>query len=100
MRLIDADAFVKGWQDTLDENPDKKGTDAHLVSELFIALLKEEPTIEAEPIRHGRWEKSPHLYGYVRCSVCKNCNVWDEWVDGNKWNYCPNCGAKMDLEGE
>lgn len=54
-----------------------------------------EQLIKAEPVKHARWEKSPHLYGFVRCSVCHGCTVWDEWADGKKWNYCPNCGAKM-----
>ncbi len=32
------------------------------------------------------------------CSYCKydfdnTCNAIDD-----EWNYCPNCGAKMDLE--
>lgn len=26
-----------------------------------------------------------------------NClTIYDDWADGKKWNYCPNCGAKMD----
>jgi hypothetical protein len=43
----------------------------------------------------GEWEARTDVVGFVRCSVCKDCNVYDEWVDGKKWNYCPNCGAKM-----
>ena len=56
--------------------------------------------IEAEPIKHGRWE----MYGAVtrgtlaipiyRCSECKeDTNNWF-------WHYCPNCGAKMDEGAE
>lgn len=43
-----------------------------------------------EPVRHGRWEEYqvPHI---VCCSEC-------DWGTGvqDKYNYCPNCGAKMD----
>lgn len=59
-------------------------------------LLAKAPTIEAKPVVHGEWEPSPHLYGYVQCSVCHDCHVWDEWRDGKKWGWCPNCGAKLD----
>lgn len=43
----------------------------------------------------GEWEARTDVVGFVRCSVCKDCNVYDEWVDGKKWNFCPHCGAKM-----
>ena len=49
------------------------------------------PTIEAEPVKHGRW-----VYDHwceFKCSVC------GEWSKSEpyrgKENYCPNCGAKM-----
>ena len=44
--------------------------------------------IEVTPVRHGRWvTTAPHPY----CSLCfVECR--------DKTNYCPNCGAKMDLE--
>ena len=47
---------------------------------------------------HGRWEPRSDAPGFVRCSNCHDCNVYDDWIDGKKWKYCPNCGAKMDLE--
>ena len=78
------------------------------------------PTIEAEPVRHGRWEKVEGSSGWERhrCSVCKKeatfkyeyIDDYDEDMDG-EWeyigqrengiteyltDYCPNCGAKMD----
>jgi len=61
-----------------------------------VEVAEDMPTIEVEPVKHGRWEEHPHQYGFVRCSVCRDCNIWGEWADGKKWNYCPNCGAKMD----
>ena len=56
------------------------------------------PTIEAVPVKHGKWESveaKPHMI--YSCSSC-----------GEKWgygavlhmNYCPNCGAKMDGDQE
>ena len=55
---------------------------------------------DAVEVKHGRWEPRTDVVGFVRCSVCRDCNIYDDWADGKKWNYCPNCGAKMDLEGE
>lgn len=45
--------------------------------------------------KHGRWEPRNDVIGFVRCSVCHDCNIYDDWADGKKWNYCPNCGADM-----
>ena len=50
------------------------------------------PTADVQPVRHGRWENAGRRL-VVRCSCCqKNGNAG--------WNYCPNCGAKMDGEDE
>ena len=58
--------------------------------------LAELPAVDAVEVKHGRWEPRTDAIGFVRCSVCHDCNIYDDWADGKKWNYCPNCGAKMD----
>ena len=57
--------------------------------------IDEIPGVDAVPVKHGRWEKRTDVFGFVRCSVCRDCNIYDDWADGKKWNYCPNCGADM-----
>lgn len=60
------------------------------------------PTIDAAPVKHGKWIENEGLDGdcYYTCSVC-HCD-WTT-IDGtpteNNMRYCPECGAKMDLEG-
>lgn len=44
---------------------------------------------------HGRWELYPSSM-YRRCSVCKM--EYDRPKFKVRANYCPNCGAKMNLE--
>lgn len=50
---------------------------------------------EAEPVRHGRWI-NPHLnkYGHP-CHQCNQCLFVASQKDRN---FCPDCGAKMDLK--
>lgn len=65
------------------------------------------PTIDAEPVRHGTWvetvERVDALGGYwidVKHTECSECHVWalrDCYGQTAKSNYCPNCGARMDL---
>ena len=55
-----------------------------------------------EPVRHGRWETKVYTTesdGWIteyREEVCSECGEEQIGIS----NYCPDCGAKMDLEGE
>ena len=53
------------------------------------------PAEDVSPVRHGRWECGKP------CPVCGedrfeglDADIWADWEP----RYCPNCGAKMDLE--
>ena len=62
----------------------------------FIKFLKNRPTVDAEPIRHGRWIQSKTVPSYHYCSRCKVPQKMEKSC--NKYvfiHYCPNCGAKM-----
>lgn len=96
MRLIDADALSKKWQDVLREKADEKDSIAYQTFELFIGRLKNEPTIEAEPVRHRNWVVKTHddEYGEYELKHCPDCDkALPTDFDAN---YCYWCGAKMD----
>ena len=40
----------------------------------------------------GRWVFDELLDKHYYCSECKSMGV-------DYWDYCPNCGAKMEVEG-
>ena len=86
MRLIDADKLPKytGYALSADE----------------VAMAVENaPTIDAEPVRHGKWEYAEDevlddlTFSAWKCSRCGYYAYQPEL-----WHYCPRCGAKM--EGE
>lgn len=57
------------------------------------------PTVDAVEVKHGRWIGKGGLY-QGECSVC-GYMTFDKtagWVR-SYWHYCPNCGAKMDGDG-
>ena len=54
-------------------------------------LIDKCPTIDAEPVRHGRWIPTRPYMHSAKCTVCGN--IWDLETP-----RCPSCGAKMDLE--
>lgn len=65
--------------------------------------VKAMPAADVVEVRHGHWHRyskgSGSYNGVIilsdafQCTICKK-SFW------NKSNYCPNCGAKMDGDGE
>ena len=68
--------------------------DIDLSGEKFEAAILKIPVADVAPVRHGRWiEHEKYTFGVMYdCSICDNL-ILD---NGHSWNYCPNCGAKMD----
>ena len=96
-RLIDANALISEYDRVHVGEPGKARK-----------LIEDAPTVDDVPVKRGRWEEADwfepdcHSFGTIRtpkaalrCSNCKHCFKKELlWKD----NYCPNCGAKIDLE--
>lgn len=91
-RLIDAEELIT----ILDEELQKGSSLSKVLLVGFAKqILNDAPTVDAEPIRHGKWIKKrlPHTDGGTyEIFMCTECNEGFNW----RTNYCPNCGAKMD----
>ena len=102
MRLIDADKMA------VDESEAYMSAQVQITDDLkwlvnFAAhskiqrLIADTPTVDAVPVVHGRWRESGPLL------ECQSCGEVYSRLGGNAgklWNYCPNCGAKMDGGGD
>lgn len=65
----------------------------------IYTMLCDAPTIEAEPVKRGRWEKHDNLMGeYYHCSVCDTRTEVATCMGDPIFVYCPFCGARMDLK--
>lgn len=56
-------------------------------------IIDDIPAADVAPVVHGRWMESGPLL------ECQSCGEIYSRLGGNAgklWNYCPNCGAKMD----
>ena len=74
------------------------------------AILKENPSIaycidnikpvDAVEVVHGEWirNEDDECYWYT-CSECAEYPMRDRWGEEKLTDYCPNCGAKMDGDG-
>ncbi len=56
------------------------------IGQWLVKKIRNVPSADVAPVKHGRWDSD--MSG-AWCSVC------GEYSEG-EWNYCPNCGAKMD----
>ena len=91
MRPIDADRALEIVRDQGIVHPN-----AHHLTNYATLILREAPTIDVAPVRHGRWVSVPHKLARV-CSVCNRDEPYKfADIDADVYNYCPNCGAKMD----
>lgn len=80
----------------------KMCTEAADAIEKLQSELEEVKRERDAAIKHGRWKRFEEIGGNigVSCSACR----WKDYQHGkyksNLYNYCPNCGAKMDAEEE
>ena len=89
-RLIDANAFLSSMIKRFKCVPliGRNDYDCESLKQMLI----EAPTVDAVEVVHGRWEGIEFDMFYK----CSNCGLIVEYELSN---YCPNCGAKMDGDG-
>ena len=62
-----------------------------------VGAIKTLPS--AEPVRHGKWIKADSQQYFRKHYPFFTCSECGQRKDSQKtWNYCPNCGARMDTK--
>lgn len=84
MRLIDERDLIR----RISELPDLRTMNTATIGKIIKAC----PTVEAEPVRHGRWIFDDGVEYCYKCSECKAVTP-PHYI---AHDYCPHCGAKMD----
>lgn len=55
--------------------------------------------VEAEPVVYGRWQRMDEYCNHSKefqCSACKRSVFYEYFTRNCDYEYCPNCGAKME----
>jgi hypothetical protein len=107
-RYIDADALIEELESCSYETWSKGvnrtwWAQAVNVKDNIKRCIDRQPTADAVEVRHGKWEYKQldeYKYYQVTCPFC-GAQYWgnyDAYNEPDEFNYCPNCGAKMDGE--
>lgn len=74
-----------------------RNTFTGMTADTLELRINDIPSADVAPVRHGRWIVKD---GIIDCSVCNDAgwSVVPYRTLVEHFNYCPNCGAKMDLE--
>ena len=70
---------------------DRKNGNEHFINgiESVLEYAENLPSADVAPVVHGRWKSYGRNLG-----KCSNCGE----IVNIRYNYCPNCGARIDLE--
>lgn len=61
--------------------------------------IKRVPAADVQPVKHGQWKTPVSVGNGIKfCSVCRNEAYWDTDYGQQLFDYCPYCGARMDLK--
>lgn len=91
--------ILDGWRDAHADVDDVHGCG---LLEDVICEVDAQTAADVAPVVHGRWihsryEDCSEQFELVKCSQCNHeAYAMAFYVCGG--NYCPNCGAKMDIE--
>ena len=88
-RLIDANALKEQIAKEIHTYW-TNGTGGYYLAKDAIADIDNAPTVDAVEVVHARWVDVREICGDYMCSNCK------ELSRTKTYNYCPDCGAKMD----
>ena len=96
MRLINADSLKENLSEWLKQVDPTHPSDIPPMEDIIVSTImtvEEEPTVDAVPVRHGKWIRNDN--GTYSCSECHS------WIPNEQHyyaRYCLFCGAKMDGE--
>lgn len=73
--------------------------DDKLFLEIVRALVNSIPSADVAPMVHGKWISCFEDWRkQIEGDKCTACGFEHYGTNIKNYNYCPNCGAKMDLE--
>lgn len=97
MRLIDSDALDDKLEALVQKYTAKGRPEVAKDYSFVQTVLLTAPTVDAVEVVHGKWDEGvcTHCSFDIRCLTDGESDL-EQWVWDEGFDYCPNCGAKMD----
>lgn len=100
-KYIDADVLkdkMFNYYDCVNLNTRKDNYNGETLMNYEVADMIEDcidnaPIVDVQEVKHAKWE----MVGNYKVE-CTNCHHIRDIKTQCGWNFCPTCGAKMDLE--
>ncbi len=86
-RYVDIESFINQTEAEILREEDSKVAACKLV---MLYVIKDIPVADVAPVKHGEWVQTD----IFKCSECGYSFEPEGYTA--YFNYCPNCGAKMD----
>ena len=61
----------------------------------IIKALESIPAADVRPVVRGKWIEDWET-GCSECPACHDTFLWEDYKGVAEWNFCPNCGARME----
>ena len=84
--------FQKEYGHDYDENAD-------ILSLKYVDIIKGMPSVEPER-KTGKWKKDKDGDDFFNCLECSCCGFAVSPFTAIDYNYCPNCGARMEVKNK
>lgn len=99
---IERDALIRHFKNSIDEVKNTNGYTNGF--EICLRALQNQPIADVKKVKHGQNITEMNPVDEFICSECKICfrdtspydtenDVYQEFY----FNYCPKCGAKIDI---
>ena len=94
---IDREALIADIDEEIEHDSKMYTREQNYYIEKGLRIARKDiqsaPTADVAEVKHGEWIEKPFLLG--TSNFCSECDSFYGMPHG-KYNYCPNCGAKMD----
>ena len=68
--------------------------------EIILKQMERIPAADVRPVVHGKWHDHYQLAQHCYVAICSCCHSHVRFYDAELPDFCPNCGARMDGDGE
>ena len=100
---IERESLLKTFGDILKYQEEQDYWWQTTTTKIAINKICNAPTEDVAPVVHGEWIHSSRGFdveGDYECSLCHSPSGIKHFYNGEKYAYCPDCGARMDADSK